>query len=263
MKIVRSHIVYIVCIALSIFTNTHAQELVINEVMTSNIKSHFDQFNKNSDWIEIYNSSSDPIYLGHYFLSDDASDLIKWRLPEIYLTQDSHAVFYAGNSAALSNTHTNFNLASGGEQLFLSNQYGLTVDQVEIPELKADISYGRQTDGGNTWGYFEIHTVGASNQNATFYPCLLKEPELDKLSGSHSGSLSVPVSHDDPDAEIRYNVRGNDPSQTDQLAIGSVLLNDPSNSIDYSGIPTNPAFNYPQPGYTESRANNRGWAPPY
>tara|TARA_B100000508_G_scaffold55003_3_gene42755 strand:+ start:137194 stop:140178 length:2985 start_codon:yes stop_codon:yes gene_type:complete len=237
---------------------------VINEVMTSNVIANVDEFDENNDWIEIYNNTNEPVYLGNYYLSDDESDLTKWQLPAEYLAPADFIVFYAANKAeSYSEYHTNFSLSSGGEKLFLANQYALSIDQVNIPELKLDISYGRESDGSNNWGFFESSTPNASNNNSQYSPCSLSPPDIDKLSGSYSGSVDLNISHIDNNAEIRYNLHGNDPSSNDPIASGSITLNSPSNDVDYSGIPTNPAFDFPEPGYTESRANNRGWVPPY
>jgi hypothetical protein len=263
-RFVRLHIATTIFFLLGINSATISQVLFINEVMTSNLSSHLDQFGESNDWIEVYNASNNPVYLGNYYLSDNESNLKKWKLPDNYLPSGSFIVFHAADKAENFNElHTNFSLSSEGENLFLSNQYALVVDHVVIPKLKADVSYGKELDGEGDWGYFETSTANSSNNNVVFYPCLMEPPSLDKLSGSYSNPMNLLVSHDDNDAEIRFNLRGNDPSSDDQLATNSFFLNNPSNSIDYSGIPTNPAFNYPEPGYNESRANNRGWVPPY
>ena len=58
-------------------------------------------------------------------------------------------------------------------------------------------------------------------------------------------------------------MRGNNPSLSDPLVQGSIQLQNTTGNNSYSTIPTNPAFNFPQGAYSESRANNRGWVPPY
>jgi hypothetical protein len=237
---------------------------VINEVVTSNLNSHFDQFGDNSDWIELYNTTNSSLYLGNYYLSDDESDFIKWQLPNIYLPANSFVVFYAsGKGSSYNSFHTNFSLSSEGEQLILTNQNELPVDNVLLPKLKANISYGRTSDGSNEWGYFDTPTPDSSNDLIIHFDCLLEEPIVDKSSGSYSGSVNLIVSHADTNAEIRYNLRGNNPTFSDPILENNILLGNTPETISYSSIPTNPAFNYPLASYTETRANNRGWAPPY
>lgn len=241
-----------------------SQNILINEVVTSNLYSHFDSNEENNDWIELYNASNNSIYLGNYFLSDDESDYIKWKLPNTNLPANSFVLIYAsGKGSEYDSHHTNFKLSSDGEKLILSNQNGLPIDNVLIPKLKTDISYGRTTDGATDWGYFDASSPGTTNNASFHYPCLLEEPILDKNSGSYAGNVNLFVSHEDTSVEIRYNLRGNNPTFSDPVVENNILLEDIPNANNYSLIPTNPAFNFPIGDYSESRANNRGWVPPY
>ena len=70
----------------SIFLYTQpvsAQNLVINEILTSNIASNTDEDGTPQDWIELYNNSDDAINLSGYGLSDDAAILNKWVFPNV------------------------------------------------------------------------------------------------------------------------------------------------------------------------------------
>jgi len=54
------------------------QNLVINEILTSNIASNTDEDGTPQDWIELYNKGAVAINLSGYGLSDDATVLNKW-----------------------------------------------------------------------------------------------------------------------------------------------------------------------------------------
>jgi hypothetical protein len=258
------HIALILALFCCSNTTFFSQNLLINEVVTSNLYSHFDQFGDNDDWIELYNTSNNSIYLGNFYLSDDATDYIKWKLPNINLPADSFVVFYASGKGSDYNLyHTNFKLSSGGEQLILTNNNELPVENVSIPMLKSDVSYGRVSNGNSEWGYFDSSTPGSSNNLSTHYPCLLQAPSIDKNSGSQSGNVNLLVDHNDTSVDIRYNLRGNNPTFSDPILENNIILEDNSGSNSYSLIPTNPSLNFPMASYTETRANNRGWAPPY
>lgn len=264
MKTFYLHITLVLALIFCFNTATFSQDIVINEVVSSNLYSHFDAYDDNDDWVEIHNTSNNSIYLGNFYLSDNESDYLKWKLPEIYLPANSFVVFFASGKGSDYNAfHTNFKLSSEGESLILTNQNGLPIDHVYIPKLKTDISYGRINDGSLDWGYFDSPTPDSSNNSSTHYFCLLEQPYVDKNSGSHSGNVNLFVSHSDTSAEIRYNLNGNNPTFSDPLLGNEILLENSPNSNNYSLIPTNPAFNYPLPGYNETRANNRGWVPPY
>jgi len=241
-----------------------SQNLLINEVVTNNLYSHFDDFGDNDDWIELYNASNSTIYLGNFYLSDDATNYIKWKLPNISLPADSLVIFYAsGKGSDYSQYHTNFKLSSKGEQLILANNNDLPIDNIAIPRLKSDVSYGRVLNGNSEWGYFDSPTPKSSNNSSTHYPCLLQAPSADKNSGSYTGNVSLIVTHNDTSADIRYNLRGNKPTFSDPILENDIILEDNTENNSYSLIPTNPSLNFPMASYTETRANNRGWLPPY
>jgi len=60
---------------------SYSQNLVINEVMSSNVSIISDEDGDFPDWIEIYNNNQSIYNLNEYFLSDDASDKFKWNIP--------------------------------------------------------------------------------------------------------------------------------------------------------------------------------------
>ena len=62
--------------------SVHAQ-LAVNEF---NSKSGFtDENGDDVDWIEVFNYSSDSVFLADYFLSDNPDNLDKWQFPNTYL----------------------------------------------------------------------------------------------------------------------------------------------------------------------------------
>ena len=58
----------------------HAQ-VVINEISASNRTGLTDAFGQREDWVEIYNPTLTPVSIGGWYLTDNASDLRKWRFP--------------------------------------------------------------------------------------------------------------------------------------------------------------------------------------
>ncbi len=77
--------------------NIEAQNIVINEVMSSNVNTLFDQFNEAPDWIELYNSGNEVVNLLNFGLSDDLEEPFKWIFPEIILTPASFLIIFASD----------------------------------------------------------------------------------------------------------------------------------------------------------------------
>lgn len=136
--------------------------LVINELSANNVSIMSDQAGEFDDWIELYNSTSDPIQLYNYCLSDNDSDLYKWVLPNIILQPNSYIVFWADGQTAQGIDHTNFGLDINGETLYLTHLTDSTVDMVEFPDQYPDVTYGRLPNGTGPFEYL-IPTFQAEN----------------------------------------------------------------------------------------------------
>ena len=59
-----------------------SQNIQINEIVSSNQDSYYDEDGDTPDWIEIYNPTSNTISLDNWGLSDDIDDLDKWKFPQ-------------------------------------------------------------------------------------------------------------------------------------------------------------------------------------
>jgi hypothetical protein len=242
-----------------------AQNISINEVSTTNMSNYLDANGKPKNWVELYNNNPNPILLSDYFLSDNEDNLTKYALPNVVLNgNDFILIFLDGKDMLDGNEiHTNFRINKNGGALLLSNQSGNIIDLVEIPKLPLDVSYGRSIDGSGTWGYFESPTPLQPNIWATFYTCLMQNPQIELPSGSYSGIQQTIVENPNSQGTIHYTLNGSEPNENSPI-YGSVINIDTWNyPNNLSTIPTNPSFNYPINAYSETRAHTRGWLPPF
>jgi hypothetical protein len=242
-----------------------AQELKINEVVSSNLKSLVDEDNDKSDWIELYNSSTNPIQIGSYYLSDDINSILKWKLPNITLQANEFIVIFASDKNRIvdTNYHTNFKLSKSGSYLSLINSEIWSIDSVTIPALNEDISYGRTIDGGGLWKYFQKSTPKSTNQGANAFDCLLKAPKIVVKSGKFSGPFQTQILNENQDASLKYSFSGSNLETNGILYSSAIQVQNIDLANKFSTIPTNPSFDFPKGGYSEIRANTRGWLPPY
>ncbi len=74
-----------------------AQNLLINESMSRNINSVYDEDSTTHDWVELYNPGTESINLVDFFLSDELDSLNKWQFPEGNLDPGSHLLVFASN----------------------------------------------------------------------------------------------------------------------------------------------------------------------
>jgi hypothetical protein len=72
-------------------------QLKLNEVCYTNATIKFDEDSSSSDFIELYNPTSNPISLNNYCLSDDITEKKKWRFGNIVLAPNAYYMVYASN----------------------------------------------------------------------------------------------------------------------------------------------------------------------
>ena len=61
------------------------QSIQINEVVSSNQSSYYDEDGETPDWIELFNPSTDTISISGWGLSDDVNEPFKWLIPNVSL----------------------------------------------------------------------------------------------------------------------------------------------------------------------------------
>lgn len=106
--------------------------------------------------------------------------------------------------------HTNFDIKTSGETIYLWNNKGILEDKVKIPALKADVSYGRYPDGSNNLMYFYPPTPRLTNNHQ--YDKYLADVEADKLGGFYDNNIAISLSNSDKDAKIYYTLDGSIPN---------------------------------------------------
>lgn len=125
----------------------HAQVL-ISEFMASNGQTLADEDGEYSDWIELYNSGAPSVNLDGWFLTDNESNLTKWRIPPVTIAAKGFLIVFASGkdrNDPASTLHANFSLSASGEYLGLIASDGVTVVSAfapRFPEQQRDVSYG-------------------------------------------------------------------------------------------------------------------------
>ena len=159
--------------------------LRISEVMTANASYLKGSYGTVCDWVELYNSSAEPVYLGDYCFSDDPDWLRKHPLPDRTLAPGEYCVFLLSEEPMNLRKGYDvlpFALSSGGESLYLSKNAVVT-DHVWIPELSRDTSYGR-VPGDAGFSLLAKATPGEANGEAAQ---ILAVPTAITPQGSYDG----------------------------------------------------------------------------
>lgn len=201
-------------------STVHAQ-LVINELMQSNIDCVMDDINEFPDsWVELYNSGTTAVNLNSFSISDENDPKTAWTLPNKTINPGAYILVYCDKEET--GLHTPFRLESGkGGAVYLFSN-GTLIDQVEglKKQPAPNIAYGRKTDGSDSWGYMAEPTPGASNCGETCKdilgaPVFSVNGKVMKDGQPFSLELSLPEGSEG--AEIRYTTDGSEPTRTSNL----------------------------------------------
>ncbi len=141
-------------------------QLFINEFMANNTRTIADAAGEYEDWVELYNGSNVPIFLGDKYLSDKFSQPSRWKLPEITLQPRQWALFWMDNQPQQGERHANFKLGANGESigLFSNAMEGYAaIDTFSFGLQKADTSMGRLPNGVGAFRVLPTTTPGYSN----------------------------------------------------------------------------------------------------
>lgn len=142
--------------------------LVINELMADN-QTAIDDNGDFDDWIELFNTGTEPVELAGLYLSNDPGNAMLYQIPETNTDEvaaGGYALIWADNEPAQGDLHTNFTLDAAGGYVSLAYEYGcsaMRVDSIEYTALGADESYGRERDGSLPWVVFSASTPNSEN----------------------------------------------------------------------------------------------------
>lgn len=192
-----------------------AQDIRINEVMSSNSGSVLDEDGDDGDWIELSNIGESPIDLKGFFLTDDESEPGKWEFPAITLPGKSTLMVWASGKdrkTTSSPLHTNFSIkAEGGETLLIYSPEQKELDRLEVPAIPTNNSYGRFPNGTGAWYFMESPTPGKENKEAGQVG-LLGAPAFSHTPGWYGAPISLELATADGSAMILYTLDGSVPN---------------------------------------------------
>ena len=142
------------------------ENLFINELQTMNFSTVQDNYNEYNQWIEIYNPNLDTVDLAGWKITDDPAAINVYTFP---LNNDSTKIPPMGFKMLWSDFdlnqgifHLNFSLQQS-DCVWLYKTHDILSDSICYSGLTLDHSYGRITDGNQTWMHFSIPTPDSNN----------------------------------------------------------------------------------------------------
>lgn len=190
-----------------------AQNIVINEIQSSNYTTISDDDDSYQDWIELYYTGTVAFNLQGYGLSDDPALPYKWVFPTYWIEPGDHMLIWCSDKNRTNinfDLHTNFKISSSGDVITLTRPNGTVADTYAAIAIPQDISYGRATDGATTKVFFAQPTPGAAN-TTTGYTSVMTKPTITVNSGFFTNSFTTTITQTNTGATIVYTLDGSDP----------------------------------------------------
>lgn len=144
-----------------------SSDVVINEFMASNSSTLADPQGQFDDWVELRNLSGVELDIGGMYLSDNPSNLLKWRIPTgTMIPGDGFLIIWCDEDGQASpGLHASFKLSSGGESLRLTDTDAggnVLLDFVDFAVQVTDVSTGRLGSDPDTFDSMTA-SPGAAN----------------------------------------------------------------------------------------------------
>lgn len=185
--------------------------IVINEVCSRNGFLKVNEAYLGEDYIELYNTTNQPINLNGWWLSDNIEETHKNCLGDITIEANGFILLYADGRSE--GTYSlNFKISPDGEKLILSDAEGKQMDLVYVPALEMDTVYGRTKDGGDSWETLNA-TPGMSNNKAEKAEAVsLGAPILSHVSGFYDEEFQLTMKAE-KGVKIYYTLDGSIPTE--------------------------------------------------
>lgn len=140
----------------------------INEISAAN-DIYVNEYGKKNDWIELYNTTDEPIDVEGMFLSNDANNLRLFTLTKgetsasTIIPAKGYMVVWCDKLETSHDLHTPFKLAAAGGTIALTAADGTWTDSICYPAHDGYSTIGRYADGAQSVYHLTTPTIGKPN----------------------------------------------------------------------------------------------------
>ena len=192
-----------------------AKNIIINEIQSANIDMFIDPSFNYGGWVELYNSTEQPVSLNYLYISDDATNLTKYNLGKErgIIPAKGYKVLWFDHCNAQFPSQIDFKLDYDGGTIYISNSDGQLITSQDYPIAIPRTSYARKSNGTGEWGRTSSPTPGESNATSIFAEERVEAPVIDKdaclFTTPFSFNVQIPVG-----TTLRYTTDGTTPTLT-------------------------------------------------
>ena len=200
--------------------------VIINEVCTNNGSSLKNVDHKYIDWVELYNKSDKDVHLKSYGITDDKNEPYKYTFPSVYIKANSYLIVFFDKDGSNEELHANFSLSEKGETIYLTMPNKEVSDQINVPALNLDATYGRYIENGVTNYKMLNPTPNNANESKPLYK-YIAPPEFSFDSGFYNEEFNLELNSNE-DVKIYYTLDCSVPTENSTLYTEPIYVSDPS-----------------------------------
>ena len=161
-------------------TEMKSRPVRINEISADN-SIYVNEYYKKNDWIELFNTTSEPIDVAGMYLSDNLEKPTKFRITNdanTIIEPYSYLIVWADKLTSLSQLHASFKLAAEGGYIMLTSADRTWSDALYYEPHLGTESVGLYPDGSNNVYIMSTPTIAQAN-TINSYAAWLEQPEID------------------------------------------------------------------------------------
>ncbi len=153
----------------------------VNEVSAANT-IYVNEYDKKNDWIELYNTTDEPIDIAGMYVSDNESKPQKYQIPasedvNTIIPAHGYLIVWCDKLDPTSQLHTSFKLAAEGGSVLITASDLAWADTLQYPLHEGTKSVGRYPDGADDVYAMNTPTISARNI-LTSYDTLYVKPVI-------------------------------------------------------------------------------------
>lgn len=154
---------------------TQIHPIVVNEVSASN-NIYINDYMKKADWVELYNTTDHEIDLEGMYLSNDATQPLKWQIfageseASTLIPAHGYKIVWCDKQDSYRDLHAPFKLTNEHAAVLLTAADQSWQDALVYPEHEGTESVGRYPDAGSQVYVMTRTTLARANQITTINP---------------------------------------------------------------------------------------------
>ncbi|MBR4779252.1 MAG: lamin tail domain-containing protein, partial [Bacteroidaceae bacterium] len=195
----------------------------INEVSAAN-NIYVNEFFRRNDWVELYNTTSQPVDVEGMYLSDNPDQPKKYQISKsqtqasTLIPPHGHLIVWCDKREPLSQLHAPFNLDADGGAVVLTAADESWSDRIAYSAMRGDETVCRYPDGANQVFIMNVPTIAKANIVTSYATFLGDDGQsgIDTPEMAGSGPFRIGFAHD------CLTVRSAQPIEAAELAIYTV-----------------------------------------